>query len=140
MSSKGHDFLVEIIHMKMKQLEFRIVLSESHYHNERYQIPPTIIHHRPDVIGISKDDSSICIGEAKYFGDMVSERSWNQIIDFIELTSDPKYTFIVSFPESEEDNFNKIIKSKNLELNNSCIVLSIPDRLIPRADEKDEAL
>ena len=141
MSSKGHDFILETVQMKMKQLGYRIVASDSHYKNIKFDMPPTIKNHRPDAVGYS-DNNSICIGEAKYYGDLDSERSQTQIIDFINLTLDKKMDIRVVFgiPLSEEETFLEVLRKNDLDLSDRVILLKVPDRLIPREDTKNEEI
>ncbi len=117
MSSKGHDFILETIQMKIKQLGYKIVASDSHYKNIKFNMPPTIKNHRPDTVGYS-DDNSVCIGEAKYYGDLNSERSQMQIKDFIMLSNNPNMDVSVIFgiPLSEEKAFLDILKKNDLAL------------------------
>ena len=132
MASKGHDFILEMVQIKMKQMGYKIVASDSHYREIKFEIPPTILNHRPDAIGY-KEDNAICIGEAKYYGDLTSNRSHTQIKDFMNLTSDKEREIEVVFgiPHSEEKHFLEILKEENLKLNDKVVLLKIPDRLIP---------
>jgi len=138
MSSKGHDFILEAVQMKMKQMGYKIVASDSKYTNIKLDIPPTIKNHRPDSIGYS-DNNSVCIGEAKYYNDLNSERSQTQIRDFSNIANDSTKDILVVFgiPFSEQEKFLEILNKNDLCLNERIILLVIPDRLIPKGEEID---
>jgi hypothetical protein len=139
MSSKGHDFILEAVQMKMKQLGCKILASDSHYRDINPLIPPTILNHRPDSIGYNSEIDLVCIGEAKYYGDLSSNRSHTQIKDFINLADDENKNFNVVFgiPASEENHFLQVLNENDLKLNDRIVLLKIPDRLIPmKEDEK----
>tara|TARA_Y100000310_G_C20692351_1_gene823159 strand:+ start:1097 stop:1507 length:411 start_codon:yes stop_codon:yes gene_type:complete len=133
MSSKGHDFILEMIHLKMIKMGFRIVSSDSRYSEIKFPLMPTIINHRPDSLGYNKDKDIVCIGEAKYYGDLTSERSKTQIRDLIGIAKDnrKKVKIIFGIPASEKENFNKDLKELKISLPKNSILLEIPDRLIP---------
>src|SRR3989339_1117937 len=103
MASRQHDFLIQMIMIKMQSLGFEVIASDSHYYKSiSSRIPPTIVTHRPDCIGFRQEDSSICIGEAKYSGDLLSSRTKKQLHDFVELCSlNEKYHCIVAIPSKE---------------------------------------
>jgi len=139
MASKGHDFIVELVQIKMKQMGYMIMASDSHYRcNTVSIIPPTVLHHRPDVVGYNKKNKSVCIGEAKYYGDLSSNRSHRQISDYIRITKDEKKNITVVFgiPLSEQEQFYDFLRDNDLELNNKTILLIVPDTLIPKKKEK----
>jgi|ETNmetMinimDraft_2_1059921.scaffolds.fasta_scaffold103896_2 hypothetical protein len=140
MSSKGHDFILEMIQIRMRQMGYNLLSSESHYRDIKYKIPPTVISHRPDAIGYNSNTNSICVGEAKYYGDLNSDRSQTQIKDFIGLANDRKrdINIIFGIPLSQEIHFQKILRKNDLELNQKIIILKIPDRLIPQEKENEE--
>lgn len=141
MSSRGHDFILEMMQIKIKKEGYNIISSECRYRDIKKKIPPTIINHRPDAIGYNSGNGSICIGEAKYYGDFTSKRSETQITDFISLTRDKKRKISVMFgiPASESENFRKILKKNGQELNTKVEILKIPDRLIPNSKQNEEA-
>ena len=112
MSSKGHDFILEMIQIKLRKMGYRLIYSESHYKDMKFAIPPTILNHRPDVVGYK--DNSICIGEAKFYGDFNSIRSHTQIKDFIILSNEKNIVVIFGFPLSEKEYFLKLKGSVGL--------------------------
>lgn len=140
MSSKGHDFLVEMVQMKMKQMGYVILATDSNYKTILKNTPPTILNHRPDALGYNREKNSVCIGEAKYYGDLNTSRSHRQIEDYVTLTKDKKRNLLVIFgiPLSEGFRFLEILRKEGVELNERAILLTIPDRLIPKKENDDE--
>ena len=53
---------------------------------DSFRLPPSIILHRPDVLGVRKEAPFICIGEGKTQNDLHSTRTRRQLKDFVEAT------------------------------------------------------
>jgi hypothetical protein len=49
-----------------------------------FRLPPSIILHRPDVVGVRKEPPLICIGEGKTRNDLRSARTRRQLKDFAD--------------------------------------------------------
>ncbi len=131
MSSRQHDFIIQMIKIKMKSLGFDVIASDSKYFkNIKEKIPPTILNHRPDCLGFRKIDNSICIGEAKYFNDFYSKHTKEQLNDFLSLLND-KIFLIIGIPFSEKNKLNTIL---NTNEKNNLIVLYVPKELLPNDD------
>ena len=139
MASEHHDFIIEIIKLKMKQKGCTIVASEGKYKNReliKIKIPPQILRHRPDVIGYNRSKNAVFIGEAKYFGDLASKRSKQQIEDFGNLAvKKENIYFVLGFPLSEEDKVRVILKKKDLDQCKKIILLKVPDRWLVSNNE-----
>jgi len=127
MASKGHDKIVEMIQYKMRLMGFKVVATDGCIDSK---LPPTIISHRPDCIGLRESDKSVCIGEAKYYGDLHANRSKRQICDFAKL-SDVKSNiyFILGLPKSEISKLRKIIDMDYFRSLKRIIILEVPDNL-----------
>ncbi len=97
---------------------------------ETIPLPPTILRHRPDAVGV-KEDGQIYIGEAKTESDITNNRLYEQLQDFasIELNG-KKCEVIVGIPKSSEDVFNRSLKRIGLHSYNNIHVLYVPDELI----------
>ena len=134
MASKGHDFIVKMIGIKMNELGYKIVAQEEHYYNvciAKIELPPSISNHRPDMIGYSQKDC-VCIGEAKYYNDLRSSHTIEQLNDYFSLVQkSEKIYLIIGLPSSEMGSLLKILDKNNLELNERITVLQIPDAIIP---------
>ena len=137
MASYEHDFIVKMIQVKMKKMGFEVVFMENkHKGTKKYQIPPTIISHRPDIIGYRKDDDRIMIGEAKYYGDIESDRSKRQIKDFISLSSKKNIDVIFGIPVSEHEKMIKLVKEIDETFDLEKGILLVPDRLLRRGENE----
>jgi hypothetical protein len=134
MASKGHDFIVKMIEIKMNELDYKIVAKEEHYYNAciaKIKLPPSISNHRPDMIGYSQKDC-VCIGEAKYYNDLRSSRTIEQLKNYFSLVQkSEKIYLIIGLPFSEMGSLLKILDKNNLEMNERITVLQIPDAIIP---------
>jgi hypothetical protein len=51
---------------------------------DSFRLPPAIVLHRPDVLGVRKESPFVCIGEAKTRNDIHSARTHCQLKDFAE--------------------------------------------------------
>lgn len=132
MASRGHDLIVKMIQIKMNKMGYETVFLENRIKGTiDFELPPTIISHRPDIVGYRRSDNMVCIGEAKYFGDLSSERTKRQIKDFIDLSkNNEKIDLIFGIPLSEKDHFMRIIKDMHDDFEFDEKVLLVPDRLI----------
>lgn len=137
-ASEEHDFIVKMIQIKMKRMGYKIIFMENRIIGvTQFRIPPKIISHRPDIIGYRKIDNMVCIGEAKYLGDLKTERTKKQIRDFISISKENKNVdLILGIPLSEKSVYKQFIKIFDESFNFNEKVLLIPDRLIRREDER----
>jgi hypothetical protein len=122
-----------MIKIKMKSLGFDVIASDSHYFKDIHSnITLPIVTHRPDCIGYRQNDSNVCIGEAKYVGDLQSTRTKTQLRDFIMLCKDnEKCSLIIATPSGENERLNKILRKNNMVEGKRFIVLLIPEELLP---------
>src|SRR3990167_8658971 len=83
MASKAHQFIADLVARKMYQEGYEVVGFEGENSTEiiKLKLPPKILRHRPDLIGIK--DQSIAIGEAKTVNDFTS-RTKEQLLDFTD--------------------------------------------------------
>lgn len=100
----------------------------------KFLIPPTLKRHRPDIIGFNRENGSICIGEAKSYGDVSSQRTKEQLQDFstIITTSNEQVELIVGIPLSQEDKLNKVFRELDLINKKNILVLKIPDAVLSK--------
>ncbi len=89
------------------------------------KLPPKIIRHRPDLIGVNKN-YEICIGEAKTMYDIHSKRTKEQIEDYYKAGCN----IIIGCPSSCYEYSSNLIKKilPNLE---KATILKIPEELMP---------
>ena len=133
MAGNKHQFIVGLIVKIMRENGISIVAVDGDYpglFGEKISIPPQILRHRPDVIGVRKN-GQICIGEAKTENDLTNNRTYAQIIDFssVELNGQCCDVFI-GLPKSYEQLFKKRIKNLGLSECQNITILYIPEEII----------
>jgi len=138
MASEKHDFIVSLIVRKMRQDGFEVIYLDGKYQNistEKFDIPPRIINHKPDVIG-EKDSIFFCIGEAKTKNDLLTERTKNQIIDFltiIRLNSENK--LVIGIPLSAKKKLEKLLIELRVINQKQIEIIYIPEDLLPYEEQ-----
>ncbi|MEW5815100.1 MAG: hypothetical protein AB1798_06850 [Spirochaetota bacterium] len=97
---------------------------------EHVSLPPQILRHRPDAIGV-KADGQVCIGEAKTENDIENKRTYEQLQDFstAELRGRICEVFI-GIPQPAEDLFNRTLERWGLKESQNIHVLFVPDEII----------
>lgn len=130
MASIRHQFIMDCIIRKMRLNGFEpICVDGKSTLVSTLRIPPKIIRHRPDIMGVNKQNK-ICVGEAKTESDVASSRTKEQIVDYNEVGVQ---TFL-GCPKSAYERFSCIIQGlvpHNLEKN--CLI-KIPDELMPNEE------
>lgn len=138
MASEKHDFIVSSIVRKIRQDGFKVIYLDGKYQDidtEKFNIPPKIINHKPDVIG-EKESIFFCIGEAKTKNDLPAERTKNQIIDFltiVRLNSGNK--LIIGIPLNAKEDLEKLLIELGLAGQKQIEIIYIPEELLPYAEE-----
>jgi len=138
MASEKHDFIVSAIVRKIRQDGFRVIYLDRKYQDintEKFDIPPKIINHKPDVIG-EKDSIFFCIGEAKTKNDLLTERTKNQIIDFlaiVKLNSGNK--FVIGIPLNAKEDLEKLLIELGVVNQKQIKIIYIPEELLPYEEE-----
>lgn len=126
MTSKQHQFILDCVIRKMRKLAFEPVCFEGKSTIvDSLKIPPKIIRHRPDIVGINISNK-ICIGEAKTSNDLQSRRTQEQIVDYNQSNC----VTIFGCPKSSYLELNKLINKLAPKPDNISI-LKIPDELMP---------
>lgn len=133
MASDKHQFILGLVIKKMREEGVIIYGVDGDYpglFGEKIELPPQILRHRPDAIGI-KENRQVCIGEAKTETDITNDRTYEQLQDFtsIELNGKQCEVFI-GIPKSSECIFNKSLERIGLKDCSSIHVLYIPDEII----------
>jgi hypothetical protein len=131
MAGKQHQFIIGLINRKMREYGFTVVFIDGYVSgafNEKYELPPKILRHRPDVIGINKK-GDICIGEAKTKNDIFSSRTRAEIIDFSNYEfNGNRCLLLIGIPKSSEEDLNNLLSE--LGIQNNIDILLIPDEII----------
>jgi len=134
MASKRHDFIVSAVARKIRMEGFKISYFDGRYETLdtiKPRIPPKIIRHKPDIIG-EKENGAYCVGEAKTEGDIFSERTKNQIIDFMKIVElNPENMLIIGIPLNTIGFLTKILIKLGFHNNKQIEILRIPEKLLP---------
>ena len=97
---------------------------------ENVSLPPQILRHRPDAIGV-KADGQICIGEAKTENDIENKRTYEQLQDFFSVKMNGKLCEVfVGVPQTRGDLFNRALTRWGLTEAQNIHVLFVPDEII----------
>jgi len=138
MAGKKHNFIVSAIVRKIRQEGFRVIYLDGEYKDIgmiKLEIPPKIIRHKPDIIG-EKENGAFCIGEAKTKNDVFSERTKNQITDFmavVELDSGNK--LVIGIPSNASEDLEKILLKLEFMNHKQIEIIYIPEELLPYEEE-----
>jgi hypothetical protein len=134
-ASKEHDLIVALIARYIRQQGFEIVALEtslSWLFGDSFHLPPAVVHHRPDVLGVRAEPPYISLGEAKTCGDLKSQRTARQLIDFSQIEIDStgiRCQVTVGVPQDCESLLQRLIYS--LKIPDNCInVLPVPRSLL----------
>lgn len=135
MASKAHKVILQMIGFAMEKRGYEIVSVDGNIgkiSDLKFSIPPTLMRHRPDIIGFDRKKGSICIGEAKSYGDISSQRTKEQLRDFptIITTSNEPVELIIGIPLSQEDKLNKLLRGFGLINKKNILVLKVPDTVL----------
>ena len=86
-ASKEHELIVAMIARYIREQGYELVgldCSLSWLFGSGFRRPPSIILHRPDVLGVRNEAPYLCIGESKTRNDIHSARTRRQMKDFSE--------------------------------------------------------
>ncbi len=133
MAGTRHQFILGLVVKLMREQGISIMGVDGDYpglFGEQIAMPPQILRHRPDVIGI-RDNGQICIGEAKTENDISNNRTYAQIQDFssVELNGQRCDVFI-GIPSSAKELFDKSMKRMGLIGSPNITVLCVPEEII----------
>jgi len=138
MASEKHNFIVSAIARKIRQDRFRIIYLDGKYQDidtKKFDIPPKIINHKPDVIG-EKEGIFFCIGEAKTKNDIFSERTKNQITDFLTIVRlNSGNRLVVGIPLNAKEDLEKLLLELGLANQKQIQIIYIPEGLLPYEEE-----
>ncbi len=144
MASKAHQFIAMCILRKIREKGYEIIAFEGDYTKVDtipFHIPPQIIHHRPDILGIKRDTLDLCIGEAKTAKDLFTKRTKEQLSDYISLMSSNIFNnceLIIGIPQSAERKLKKLLVNLNIFNTKNLSYLMIPKNVIPKGNANEE--
>ena len=138
MASKKHDFIVSAIVRKARKDGFKIAYLDGDFKaidTIKPEMPPKIIHHKPDVVG-EKENGVFCIGEAKTQSDIFSERTKNQMRDFMKAVElNPRNKLIVGVPENSKGDLERLLSLLGFINHRQIEKIYIPEKLLPYEEE-----
>lgn len=137
MASNSHNFIVSAIARKIRQLGFKITYLDSPHSDisiENLNLPPKIIHHKPDIVG--ERDQSFCIGEAKTSQDIMSERTKNQLMDFFSIVKQNNESkLILGIPLEAKQVLVRLLADLGLLNEKQIEIMYIPEAILPEDAE-----
>lgn len=133
MAGNRHQFILGLVVKKMREEGAELYGIDGNYpglFGGKVPLPPQILRHRPDAIGI-KNNGQLCIGEAKTEGDIQNARTYEQLQDFTSVEiNNSKCEVFVGVPQSSKNNFRKSLDKTGLKECDNLHVLYIPDEII----------
>lgn len=144
MASRAHQFLAMCVLRKIREKGYEIIAFEGDYTKVDtipFQIPPQIINHRPDVLGIKRETLDLCIGEAKTTKDLFTKRTKEQISNYVSLMSSHLFNnceLIIGIPQSAEKAFKKLLVNLNIFNVKNLSYLLIPEKLFSKIKANEE--
>lgn len=88
-ATKEHELIVAMVARYIRDQGYELVAIEcslSWLFGDSFRLPPAIILHRPDALGVRNKPPFVCIGEGKTQNDIHSARTRRQLKDFAEAT------------------------------------------------------
>lgn len=133
MAGNRHQFIVGLVIKKMREVGATVYGIDGNYpglFGEKISLPPQILRHRPDAIGV-RADGQVCIGEAKTEGDILNSRTYEQLQDFSSVELNGKLCEVfVGVPQTGEDLFSRSLERWGLKGSQNIHVLIVPDEII----------
>ncbi len=135
-ASKEHDLIVAMVARYVRHRGYRLVAldcSLDWLFGRSFRLPPSIVLHRPDVLGVRKEPPYVCIGEAKTLNDIRSARTRDQLRDFTEVTIGETgigCEVVVGIPDDCKQVLGQVLSSLRIPPERIQIVL-VPRPLLP---------
>jgi hypothetical protein len=138
-ASSQHNFIVSVISGKLQKNGFKIIYLDGVYADftmTKKNIPPTIINHRPDVIG-ENESGHFIIGEAKTISDLATQRTKNQFLDFLSFISIEKNNRLIIGIDSDSENvLKKLLQALNIINHAQLEIVVVPALLLPKEENE----
>jgi hypothetical protein len=139
-ASKQHDLIAAMVARYIRSRNYDLVALECSLDwlfGESFRLPPAIVIHRPDVLGVRNRPPYICIGEAKTRSDIRSLRTRQQLRDFT-LASAGRLPVacevVVGIPSDCRATLNRLIKSLGIAADR-ITVIAVPRPLLKEREE-----
>jgi hypothetical protein len=103
-ASHEHELIVAMVARYIREQGYELVgleCSLSWLFGDGFRLPPSIVLHRPDILGVRRESPFLCIGEGKTRNDLHSERTRRQLKDFAEVKvgeTETNCEFVVGIP------------------------------------------
>lgn len=136
MPTKLHQMLVGLIARKMRERGYHIVAFDGNeylFDGQKLNVPPQIKRHRPDIVGFNFETKEVCVGEAKTRGDLFSESTREQLLDYStskQFSSGKHIEVILGIPRSAEKDLIKLLERLNLFGENFISYVWLPEELV----------
>ncbi len=140
-ATKEHELIVAMVARYMRKRGYDLVAfdcSLSWLFGDSFRLPPAIVLHRPDVLGVRKEAPLVCIGEAKTRGDIRSARTRHQLKDFAEAKAGDagmRCEVIVGIPADCKQALKQVLSSLGVPPER-ITVIPVPRPLLPERDEQ----
>jgi len=134
-ASKAHDLIVAVVARKIVDSGYELVGIESSLDwlfGEGFRVPPTIVHHRPDVLGERRRAPFLAIRDAKTVSDLASARTAQQLADYTGLRVGEHNALclvVIGVPQSGLDKLWRLIVDLMIPRHRICVV-PVPDPLL----------
>lgn len=134
-ASTAHDLIVALITRRIVQSGYQIAGIESSFDwlfGEGFRLPPAIIRHRPDVLGVRDRPPFLAIGDAKTISDLGSRRTSQQLVDYASLVVGKDQTpcwVVIGIPKSGAAQLHQLIIRLGIARDRICRV-EVPDLLL----------
>ena len=133
MAGKEHQFILGLVIKQMRLFGCEITHVDGTYRgkqNESVPLPPRVVHHRPDAMGITAL-GQVCFGDAKTEGDIRSRRTKEQLLDFLtmELNGLPCAVFL-GVPSRAKENAVKLLREMGLLDHSHLRLIFVPEEII----------
>ncbi len=139
-ASKEHDLIVAMVARYIQQRGYELVAfdcSLDWLFGDSFRLPPSIIVHRPDVLGVRDQTPFVCIGEAKTRSDIRSTRTRQQLKDFVQASAGKTAAaceVVVGIPRDCGTILNKLISSLGIAPDR-ITVIAVPRPLLKERKE-----
>ena len=140
-ATQEHELIVAMVGRYMKDRGYELVAldcSLSWLFGDSFRLPPSIVSHRPDALGVRKEVPLVCIGEAKTRNDIRSARTRHQLKDFAEaqigeggLTCE----VVVGIPADCKKALGRLLSSLGIPPGR-ITVIAVPRPLLPDRNER----
>ncbi len=133
MARNRHQFILGLVIRKMREEGATVYGVDGDYPGllgEDVSVPPQILRHRPDAIGVMAD-GQICIGEAKTENDIENSRTYEQLQDFSSVEFSGKLCEVfIGIPQTAEGPFNRSLDRWGLKGAENIHLLIVPEEII----------